>query len=285
MNSPQPRLPLTAVVLTRNEADNIAACLEAMAEIDDVVVLDSGSTDATIDNARSARPDVRVFVNPFVDFGAQRNWAIDHCEIRHSWLLFVDADEICDVEFIEELRFFLNNPGSFIGARIAGRNYFLGRWLKYTTMYPSYQVRLLRLGAVRYVRHGHGQKEQGVGEYAVMRHGWRHESFSKGVAGWIARHNVYSTAEVELIGRLKSSPMQWRNLFGWDRPKRRAALKQLSAKLPMRPVFSFVYLYVLRGGFLDGYPGLLYSLLVAAHHIHIMAKVAEYKAGIQGRRG
>ncbi|MDS4040588.1 MAG: glycosyltransferase family 2 protein [Candidatus Competibacter sp.] len=272
-----PPIPLTAIVLTQDEAINIEPCLRAMARIDDIVIVDSGSTDNTLDLARTVRPDARIFHHPFQDFGDQRNWALDCTEPRHPWILFVDADEYCDPELLDEIAAFIRNPGSMVGGFIAGRNYFLGRWLKYSTMYPSYQLRLLRHGQVRYRKEGHGQREVTDGPLCYFHAGWRHEGLSKGVAQWIARHNRYSTDEVALILRLRGESLSWRELIDRDPIMRRRALKRVGAKLPFRPLTRFLYAYGIRKGFLDGYPGLLYGLLRVAHDIHITVKLGEQR--------
>ena len=284
------RLTLTAIILTYDEADNIAACLAALDDIEDVIVLDSGSTDDTVALARAARRDVRVFTRPFTDFGDQRNWAIDNCAPRHDWILFVDADEFCTPALIGEIADFISNPGPHVGAFIAGRNMFLGRWLKHSTMYPSYQLRLFRRGEVRFRKEGHGQREVTEGQLAYLRSWWRHEAFSKGVHQWIARHNAYSTNEVELILRLRRERMILADCVSPDPIIRRRALKRLGARAPLRPWARFFYIYVLRGGFLDGRAGLNYCLLRLAHDLHISVKTAErsgagYSTGHGTRQG
>ncbi|GAB4342138.1 MAG: glycosyltransferase family 2 protein [Desulfobulbaceae bacterium] len=285
MNREASSIPLTAIVLTRDEAINIGPCLEAMARVEDIVVVDSGSTDTTLELAQKLRPDARIFHHQFKDFGDQRNWALDNCEPRHGWVLFVDADEFCEPELLDEIEAFLREPGAFVGGYVAGRNYFLGRWLKYSTMYPSYQLRLLKLGHVRYRKEGHGQREVTEGPLHYFRYGWRHEGFSKGVSQWIARHNRYSTEEVELILRLRAEKLMFRDLVNVDPIVRRRAFKRLGARLPFRPINRFLYTYVLKKGFLDGYPGLLYCLLRIAHDIHIISKLAEQRrAGRLGKR-
>ncbi|NNJ84300.1 MAG: glycosyltransferase family 2 protein [Gammaproteobacteria bacterium] len=270
-------IPVSAIVLTRNETTNIARCLEAMNAIADVVVVDSFSTDDTLSLAETARSDVRIFLNAFKDFGDQRNWALDNCEPKYPWVLFVDADEFCTPAFLDELAAFVAKPEIFVGAFIAGKNYFLGHWLKHSTLYPSYQLRLLKLGQVRYRKEGHGQREVTDGPLHYFIEGWHHNGFSKGVYEWIERHNRYSSHEVALIERLRAERIEWHNVFKWkgDPIARRRALKRLGAKIPLRPLMRFLYAYIWRRGFLDGYPGLLYCLLRVAHDIHILAKLAE----------
>jgi glycosyltransferase involved in cell wall biosynthesis len=268
-------LPISAIVLTMNEEANIGRCLQNLARVDDVIVVDSGSTDNTRTLAREVRPNVRIFEHRFKDFGDQRNWALDNTSPRNSWILFIDADEYCTTELLEEIEVFITSPGKFCGGFIAGKNYFLGRWLKRATMYPSYQLRLLRMGEIYYRKEGHGQKEVTNGPLHYFKESWRHEAFSKGVSEWLARHNRYSTDEVELILRLRSEPFKPVQSLSRDPISRRRALKRLGARLPFRPIVRFLYVYILRRGFLDGYPGFLYCLLRIAHDIHIMAKLAE----------
>lgn len=274
------KIPVTAIVLTYNEAANMAPCLGAMEAIDDIVIVDSGSEDDTISEAKRIRPDVRVFSNPFKDFGDQRNWALDNCAPRNEWIVFVDADEYCTRGFLEELQQFVAKPSNVVGAYVAGKNYFLGRWLKHSTVYPSYQLRILKWHKVRFRRDGHGQAAVTDGELVRFRFGWIHNTFSKGVAEWISRHNRYSTTDLDLIRELRREPMNWRAVFLGRGKEHRRALKQLSTRVPLRPLFSFVYFYFVRGGFLDGRPGLLYCLLVTAHHIHIHAKSAELECRV-----
>jgi len=274
--APQPaRVPVTAIILTCDEAVNMAACLAALARVDDVVIVDSGSADETLAVARAARPDVRIFEHPFRDFGDQRNWALDHTAPRHAWVLFVDADEFCDPELLDEIAALIVNPGDAVGGYVAGRNYFLGTWLRYSTLYPSYQLRLLRLGQVRYRKEGHGQREVTTGQLRYLRHGWRHEGFSKGVHQWVGRHNQYSSDEVDLVARLRLEPLQALECLHQSPVVRRRALKRLGARLPGRPLLRFVYTYLWRRGFLDGRAGWSYCLLRVAHDIHIGIKLRE----------
>jgi glycosyltransferase involved in cell wall biosynthesis len=262
---------------------NIRRCLDALHRFDDLVVVDSGSRDETVRYAAEHSPTPRVFQRPFTDFGDQRNWAIDHTSPRHPWILFVDADEFMEDALASEIDAFVRAPGAYVGGFIAGRNYFLGRWLRYTTFFPSYQLRLLRRGRVSFRREGHGQREVADGPLAYLAASWRHEAFSKGVAQWIARHNRYSTDETELIHRLRREPLILRDLFSRDPLCRRRAVKHLGARVPLRAVARLLYTYIWRRGFLDGRPGLYYTLLRFAHDLHLMAKLAEAEGDLSPR--
>jgi len=278
-------LPITAIVLTLDEAENIGACLAGLARVGDIVILDCGSKDGTIEAARSMRPDIRVLGHPFRDFGEQRNYAIDHCGQDVEWVLFVDADEYCTDAFLDEVAQFIADPGDKVGAYVAGKNYFLGRWLRYSTLYPSYQLRLLKRGHVRFRKEGHGQIELSDGPLHYFREGWRHEPFQRGVHQYMERHNRYTTEEAALQRRAGREPVQFASLLSRNVVARRRALKHLAARLPGRPLIHFLYLYLVRGGFRDGYPGLMFCAMLLANQIYTQAKVAEaeYRARAQSK--
>jgi glycosyltransferase involved in cell wall biosynthesis len=272
------RFPLTAMVVTRNEADNIGPCLASLDWVDEIIIVDSESTDETIQCAQEARPDVRIFTNPFQDFGSQRNWALDETSPKHAWVLFLDADERCNAACAHGIRGAVESPGPNVGFFLTCRNYFLGRWIKHATLYPSWQLRLLKLGRVRYRKEGHGQREMTDGVLGYVECPYDHYGFSKGIAHWIERHNAYSTNEVELIMRLRQEPRQLWHVFSRNPLNRRRCLKRLAARTGFRPLLRFLYTYVVRRAFLDGRAGFLFCMLRAAHEIHITTKLAEFEA-------
>lgn len=281
MNAP---CALTAVILTLNEADNIAACLGSLGWVEDIILLDSGSTDGTVDRARRARSDLRVFEHHFEDFGAQRNWALDHCQPRHEWVFFVDADERINADCEQAIRERLGEPGEAGGFYLCARNFFLGRWIKRSTFYPSWQVRLVRQDRVRFEKMGHGQTAVSESPFEFIAAPYDHYPLSKGVAEWIERHNRYSTQEAGLIDALSRESVSLAALFSSSDLRRRQALKRLAARfLILRPILMFLYAYLFRLGFLDGRAGLVFCCLRAAHEVGNVAKVFEYRMGRQGQ--
>lgn len=282
-NDGRERFPISVIILTHNEEVNIVDCLATLDWVDDVIIVDSGSKDRTIELARQARPDVRVFEHPFQDFGDQRNWALDCTAPRHPWVLFLDADERCTPDCAEEIRRAVERPEGKVGFYLTCRNLFLGRWIKRCSLYPSWQLRLLKQGFVRYRKEGHGQREVTDGPLGYIAQPYDHFGFSKGVADWIARHNAYSTNEVELIEQLRQEPLRLGDLFS-ESVRRRRCLKRLAARVGFRPVLRFLYLYFLRAGFLDGKPGLMFCLLRTAHEMHITVKLAEKRASERSGR-
>jgi glycosyltransferase involved in cell wall biosynthesis len=271
-------IPVTVIILTHNEALNIGPCVESLSAFGEIIVLDSGSTDGTIDILRSRFPRVRVLEHPFQDFGQQRNWALDHASPANAWVLFFDADERCTPACARAIEAAVANPGDRIGFFMCYRNMFLGRWIKRCTMYPTWQLRLLMNGRVRYVKEGHGQREVLDGQAGYIEVPYEHLGFSKGIRQWIARHNEYSSNEVELLQALAGAPLRIGEVFALDRIRRRRALKRLGAHVPLRPFVRFVYLYFIRLGCLDGRPGLLYCYLRVAQELHILVKQAELEA-------
>jgi len=277
------RFPLTVIVLTYDEADNIAGCLQSVDWADDVIVLDSGSDDGTLDAARRVRPDIRTFDHPFRDFGDQRNWALDNTDPKYEWILFLDADERCTSDCAAAIRDALQSTDNAVGFYLTYRNYFLDRWIKHSTLYPSWQLRLLKRGAVRFQKEGHGQREVTNGPLQYLHEPYDHYGFSKGVTHWIDRHNRYSSEEMTLIRRLRDEPLDLVDLVRGGAVLRRRCLKRLRARLGCRPTVRFLYAYVFRGGFLDGRAGLVYCLLRVAHDIHVEAKLVE--AQLRTRNG
>ena len=140
------RVPVSVIILTKNEERNIADCLRHLDWADEVIIVDSYSDDGTLPAARDARPDVRMFEHAFEDFGRQRNWALDETAPRNAWILFLDADERATPEFAVTVEAAIRNPGEHVGYFASCRNFFLGRWIKRCTLYPSWQLRLLKAG-------------------------------------------------------------------------------------------------------------------------------------------
>ncbi|MFZ4483470.1 MAG: glycosyltransferase family 2 protein [Chthoniobacterales bacterium] len=261
------------LILTKDEEANIQACLESVSWCDDVVVLDSGSTDRTREVA--AARGARVFERVFDDFGAQRNHALDHVVFQHPWVFHLDADE----RFNEGLRSECEKvmaADQHSAYFVANRLMFLGRWIKHSSQYPYPQVRLLKIGEARFAKSGHGQREdkaqRGTG---YLKATYDHLNFSKGIADWVDRHNRYSTQEAEEVASLAQGPIPLGDVLSADSLARKRALKRLHARLPARWLWKFCYLYVCRGGFLDGYPGFAYCVLNGFYDFLISVKIKE----------
>jgi glycosyltransferase involved in cell wall biosynthesis len=270
-------IAVTTMVFTLNEEIHLPACLDSLTWCDDVVVVDSFSTDHSLDICRQR--GARVFQRRFDGFGTQRNWALENAEPRHPWILILDADERVPPDLVRELAGRLPGVPADVGAfRVARRFYFWGRWLRYSSLYPTYVVRLCRAGRVRYLNRGHAETQEVDG--AV----WRLEADlidenRKGLAEWFSRQNRYSGSEAEYELAQERLPWRLADLASADPLARRAALKRLAASMPGRPAWYFLYSYIVRGGFLDGVPGFIFCLLKSVYQWMIAIKKIESRLG------
>lgn len=271
---------ISVVVLTKDEAANLPRCLASVAWADDVLVLDSGSSDDTCGVARAL--GARVMTRPFDSFGSQRNHAMEQGALRNEWVLHLDADEVVTPELREALQAIVHEGegARFPAWRIPSRVIFMGRWLRHAGMYPSYQVRFGRRDALRFVDHGHGQREAlPAHEIGTLAAPFEHYNFSKGVNDWFARHLRYARAEALQAMAERGSALQPGELLARDATVRRRALKRLGNRLPFRPTLRFWYAYALRRGFLDGVAGYRYSRMLQAYQRFIDLNLAELEAG------
>lgn len=266
---------ISVIILTRNEERDLPRCLDSLRWCDDVHVVDSGSSDQTINIA--GRYGARVYEHPFVSFGAQRNWSLDHCAVKHPWILFLDADEVANDEFINAMsRAAREAPDSVAGFYCCWKFIYEDRWLKRCDSFPKWQFRLMRGGRARFTDFGHGQKEaevQGTIEY--LRSPYDHHAVSKGIGPWLDRHNRYATLEAAL--RL-NAPINWRDAFSAHGPKRNKALKPIVSRVPGWPLIRFVATYILCLGFLEGRPGFIYCANLAYYEFLICIKMREQRA-------
>lgn len=272
----------SVLILTFNEAANIERCLDSLSECDDVVVLDSFSTDGTVECVRS-RP-ARLFQRTFDTFAGQRNWAIDSVPFKHRWVMHLDADECMTPALHREL-LTVTSRDDKSAYLLANKLMFMGRWIRHASMFPYYQARLLKLGESRFVQAGHGQTldhtARGVG---TLTEPYVHYNFSKGISDWLSRHNRYSSDEAH---RIASRSMPWGEalvgaLRGASGQDRQQARKRLADSLPAKPLWRFLYLYIMRMGFLDGGPGFHYCLLMAFYDYLIVLKSKELQSRVHG---
>ena len=240
---------ISVLVLTLNEAANLPACLAAVAWSDDVVVLDSFSQDETVAVAEGL--GARVYQRAFDDFAGQRNYALDQIPFKHEWVLHLDADEIVTPALRAELAAAVAG-GGWDAWRLPSKMMFMGRWLRYAGLYPSYQVRLGQRDRFRFKQVGHGQREDLAPErIGTLREPYLHYSYSKGLTDWVDKHNRYASAEARAAVRLLAAGggLDWAGLWAREPSRRRRALKVLSSRLPLRPLLRFLYMYVVRRGF------------------------------------
>ncbi len=270
-----PRM-ISIYILTHNEELDIAACIESALLSDDVIVVDSYSSDRTVEIAQ--RYPVRVVQHKFESHGRQRTWMLNEVPAKHDWIYILEADERMTPQLFAECLEAAKSD-RYVGYYAAERVMFLNRWIKHSTQYPRYQLRLLKVGKVWFSDYGHTEREVCQGPTDFLKESYPHYTCSKGLSRWIEKHNRYSTDEAkETLRQLQQGQVNWRNLFfGKTEVERRHALKDLSLRLPFRPLIRFLYMYFALGGILDGYAGFAWCTLQAFYEYLIVLKVWELK--------
>lgn len=273
-------LPLTLIILTQDEEKNLPECLRSViGRVDDIHVLDSGSTDGTVALAHGF--GVPVHVHPFSGFGQQRNWAIDNIPHAHRWVLHLDADERMTPDLEAELRQLLAADLSEAGFYVPSKLMLDGRWLRHSSGYPVYQVRLFHRDRLRFKDHGHGQQEVTDGVLGYLKSAYLHEAYGKGLDDWFAKHARYARREAELVWADRSDILTiLGRVLGGDRVTRRRALKSLAYRLPFRPTLRLLHLLVINRGLLDGRAGIVYARMMAAYEAMVGTHLARLRAGV-----
>jgi hypothetical protein len=212
----------------------------------------------------------------FDGYASQRNAGLQ-LPFRNEWVLLVDADERIPPELAAEMRQFASQATPAVAAaRMRRRDYWWGRWLRHAQISPFF-IRLIRRGRV------HCEREVNEvmvvdGDIHELRHHFDHFPFSKGLDHWVAKHNLYSSMEAELIGRGQEAMPSWRvALFGRDFNRRRLHQKAIFYRLPARPLVKFLYLMLVRGALLDGAPGVRYAVLQSIYEYLIVLKTRELR--------
>ncbi|AFY40753.1 glycosyltransferase family 2 protein [Nostoc sp. PCC 7107] len=263
-------------ILTYNEELDIAPCIESAMLSDDIIVVDSCSSDRTVEIA--SRYPIRVVQHAFESHGRQRTWMLESIPPKYEWVYILEADERMTPELFAECTQAMQNP-NYIGYYVAERVMFMNRWIRYSTQYPRYQMRLFRHGKVWFTDYGHTEREVCEGATSFLKETYPHYTCGKGLSRWIEKHNRYSTDEAqETLHQLENGKVEWRDLFfGKTEVERRRALKDLSLRLPARPFLRFLYMYFLLGGCLDGRAGMAWCTLQAFYEYLILLKVWEMR--------
>lgn len=269
---------VAGVVLCLNEASNLPRCLASLDWCDELLVVDSGSQDGSQSKAEELgarvlehRQSGRFLITE------QRNWALDHGGLESEWVLFLDADEAigeaCRLAICKAIEA-RNSPDGF---ELTPRYWFLGRWLKRTQGYPNWHPRLLRQNHLRF-EGGVWESFPAGAHIGRIRAPYEHYAFSKGIDDWLERHRRYADWEADRITAfLGGGGSEALGTRRWLR------LRTLTARLwPLRPVLRFSQKYVLQGGFLEGWQGLLFALLMAGYDLITAIKLIERRRRKEG---
>jgi glycosyltransferase involved in cell wall biosynthesis len=242
---------LTVTVIARDEAANIDAALASVGWADEIVVVDSESTDDTVAIARRHTP--RVERRPWPGYSAQKNYAASIAS--HDWILSIDADERVTAELGAEIRSLLAGEPAQSGYRIPRATWYLGRWIRSTDWYPDFQLRLYDRRAAEWNgRTVHESVRLRTGEPGVLRHDLQHFAYRD------VHHHLET---IDRYTTLAASE--------WAAQGRRASVAALALQAP----FAFLRNYVLRAGFKDGAAGLVVSALNSYYVFLKFAKLWE----------
>ena len=280
---------LDVLIITKNEAENLPACLAGLAGwTNRVFVVDSGSTDATEEIAAQWGAEFRHHDWP--GYAAQKNWALENLEFESDWILIVDADEVVtaelrlqiedvlakDVEEVPETGFHLNRLFMFLGRPIRHCGYF-----------PSWNLRLFKRGKARYEDRSVHEHMFIDGMAGYLSEPMIHDD-RRGIEHSISKHNDYSSLEATEIAkgldsvRLPAAGLG-SNLFGNTLARRRWFKQRVYHLLPFPWVFRFLYMFFWRRGFLDGHAGFRFSLFISAYEFLISLKIREIGLQLQPR--
>jgi glycosyltransferase involved in cell wall biosynthesis len=233
-----PRLSVTVIAL--NQEANIGKCLESASFADELVVVDTGSTDRTVEVA--GKYTDRVFTTGWQGFGRTKNYALD--QARGDWVFSIDTDERVPLALRDEILAVVEANGPLAGYRVPRKNYFCGRWIRHLGWYPDYTLRLFRRDLGRFREREVHEEVVVDGSVGHLKTPLDHYSY-RSVSEYIARMDRYAhLAAVELAKR-------------GQRPH--------PGELVYRPFFSFFHLYVLRLGFLEGTAGYTLAALMSMY--------------------
>ena len=241
---------ISVAIITKNEERNIRECLESVRWADEIVVVDNGSSDETVRICREF--GARVFEEEWKGYSGQKNSAVE--KTRNEWVLSLDADERVGPELRLEIEAALRADSSVDGYFMARKNFFLGRWIRYCGWYPDRNLRLFRKSLGLFQERAVHEKVELRGKTAVLQHPLIHETY-RSLSEYFERMNRYSSLAA-------------REMRGEGRECR-------FTDLILRPPFTFLQMYVLRAGFLEGYFGLLLSLLYSFYTFAKYAKLRE----------
>jgi glycosyltransferase involved in cell wall biosynthesis len=271
---------ISVLILTFNEELNLPACLAGLKWCNDLIVFDSFSTDRTVEIAQAA--GARVVQRRFDTEKAHRTAAVQ-LDFKYPWVYNPDADEVTTPELRGEMLRLVADPArQEVAYRVRFKTMFGGRWIKHSSLYPTWVVRLFQPKHLSFERSINLRYIVNGPEGKLNSH-FEHYSFNKGIDAWFEKHNRYSAQEaLETLKSLDVNKFEWRELLNRNPILRRRALKELSFRVPFRPALRFLYMYFGRLGVLDGLEGLTYCRLLSIYEQMIVLKMKEIRRRKRG---
>jgi glycosyltransferase involved in cell wall biosynthesis len=243
---------ISVAIITHNEAQNIRGCLESVKWADEIVVVDNGSTDSTLEICREY--GAHIYREEWKGYSRQKNSAIE--KTRNDWVLSLDADERVSLELRREIEAVLAKDPSIDGYFFPRKNFFLGRWIQHCGWYPDLNLRLFRKSRGRFLERAVHERIEVQGKTGTLKNPLVHETY-RSLSDFFLRMDRYSTLaarEMHQEGRRYC----WIDAF-------------------FRPPFTFLQMYLLRAGFLEGYDGFLLSVLYAFYTFAKYSKLRELR--------
>lgn len=281
---------LAVVILTHNEAKHIGRCLDAIASIaNEVFLIDSGSTDGTIEIAKQR--GAMVLPNRWVNYAAQFQWGLNNAPITADWVMRLDADEIIEPDLVTEIQAKLSGlPADVTGVNLKRKHVFMGRWVKHGGRYPLVLLRIWRRGIGRI-------EQRWMDEHMLLDHG-RTVTFQGGFSDvnlndltfFTDKHNKYATREaVDVINQKHGLFARDVDLTSDQTSKKAAVTRFIKERIYNRIPFQlsalgyFLYRYIFQLGFLDGREGAIYHVLQGFWYRYLVgAKILELETAIAG---
>ena len=275
-------IPVTVVIPTRNEARHLARCLEAIRLFAEVYVVDSQSTDSTVEVACAFGAKVVQF-HYHGGWPKKRQWALDSLQFENDWVLLLDADEVLTPDLAGEVEQAIRNPG-FLGYYVFLQLKFLGRALRFGDS-GFWKLSLFRNGKGHFECRLRDQNESmgdiEVHEHVVvdgktgsLKHPLLHENVET-LSRYIAKHNEYSNWESRVLVQGVEQSRELPPSLSGTQAQRRRWLKKWLYRVPGSPLLLFLYRYLFRLGLLDGVPGLIYCAFQSVQMFHTKAKIYE----------
>lgn len=288
MFSQSEKIPVSVLIPAKNEESNLPACLESVARADEVFVVDSQSSDRSIEICANYGANVvQFYFNG--RWPKKKNWSLDNLPFRNEWVLIVDCDERITPELWDEIAAVIQDS-NYNGYYLNRRVFFLGQWIRYGGKYPDWNLRLFKHKSGRYENlntedipnTGDNEVHEHVileGKVGYLKNDMLHIDF-RDIYHWLERHNRYSNWEARvyyniLTGNDESGTIG-ANFFG-DAVQRKRFLKKIWVKLPFKPLLRFILFYFIRLGFLDGKAGYIYGRLLSQYEYQIGVKLYELR--------
>lgn len=231
---------LSVAIITLNEEANVGPCLESVKWADEVVVCDSGSQDRTLEIA--AGYGARIFQDEWLGFAAHKNLAVSRCS--QPWILVLDADERVPPPLRDEIQGILRSEDAADGYSVGRRNFFLGAWIRHGGWSPDQSIRLFRRARGRFLPRTVHEVVEVSGRTGTLQHPLEHYTYAS-ISDFLRRMDRYAALAA---GELLASGHRCRVV-----------------DLTLRPAWTFLRMYLLRRGFLDGWRGLLLAGLYASY--------------------